>query len=81
MTASYDVILTPTTPKTAPYKGDTTETDIFLVGANLAGLPALSIPCGFTESKMPVGLHLMADKLKDELLIRIGVCFQNEINI
>ena len=77
----YDVILTPTTPKTAPCKGDTTETDIFLVGANLAGIPALSIPCAFAESKMPVGLHLMADKLKDELLIRIGVCFQNEINI
>lgn len=74
----YDLILTPTTPKTALEKGDNTETDTFLVGSNLVGLPSISIPCGFTADNMPVGLHLIANKLNDELLIKAGVCFQDE---
>ena len=42
--------------------------DIFTVSANLAGLPALSIPCGQSDG-LPVGLQLMAKPLADELLL------------
>ncbi len=50
--------------------------DLFTVGTNLAGLPAISIPCGFSEDGMPIGLHLQAPPLEEETLLRAAHMFQ-----
>lgn len=80
-----DVILTPTAPSTAFKIGEKTDdplkmylSDIFTISANLAGIPAVSIPCGMGENDMPVGLQLMAPAFKEEVLIQAGSAFQTE---
>ncbi|RLA97823.1 MAG: Asp-tRNA(Asn)/Glu-tRNA(Gln) amidotransferase subunit GatA, partial [Deltaproteobacteria bacterium] len=50
--------------------------DIYTVPANLTGLPALSIPCGFTSSGLPVGMQLMAPAFREDLLLGAGITFQ-----
>ncbi len=50
--------------------------DIYTVPANLAGLPALSIPCGFTTSGLPIGMQLMAPAFGEDLLLGAGITFQ-----
>ncbi|HXA57697.1 MAG TPA: amidase family protein [Streptosporangiaceae bacterium] len=42
---------------------------------NLAGLPALSVPCGFSDG-LPVGLHVMGPPLDDESVLRVGLAYQ-----
>lgn len=61
-----DVILTPTAPTPAFKRGEKSEdplamylADIYTIGVNLAGLPAISVPCGFTAGRMPIGLQLI----------------------
>jgi aspartyl-tRNA(Asn)/glutamyl-tRNA(Gln) amidotransferase subunit A len=61
-----DVILTPTSPTPAFKRGEKTEdplamylADIYTIGVNLAGLPAISVPCGFTAGGLPIGLQLI----------------------
>ena len=49
--------------------------DIYTIGANLAGLPAMSLPCGFVRN-LPVGLHLVAPPLHEAQLLKIGHHFQ-----
>lgn len=74
----YDIILSPTTPKVAFDKDSPLETDTFLVGTNLYGGCGISVPCGFTNSNMPIGLHLMADNFKDFNIIELGNLYQKE---
>jgi len=50
--------------------------DIYTIPANLAGIPALSIPCGFADSGMPIGLQLMGSAFHDDMLLRAGITFQ-----
>jgi aspartyl-tRNA(Asn)/glutamyl-tRNA(Gln) amidotransferase subunit A len=50
--------------------------DIFTISANLAGLPGLSVPCGFTGSGLPVGLHLMGRHFDEKTLLRAGAQFE-----
>jgi aspartyl-tRNA(Asn)/glutamyl-tRNA(Gln) amidotransferase subunit A len=52
--------------------------DIYTIPANLAGLPALSIPCGFGDNGMPVGIQLMAPAFQDDLILRTGMSFQEQ---
>ncbi len=74
-----DILLTPTTP-TPPFKlGEKLDdplqmylSDIYTVTANLAGICAISIPCGETASGFPVGVQLLADIFREDLLIRLG---------
>ena len=47
-------------------------------GWSLAGVPALSIPCGFSDSGMPVGLQLAAAPFREVTLLRAGAAFQRE---
>ncbi|WP_250278583.1 Asp-tRNA(Asn)/Glu-tRNA(Gln) amidotransferase subunit GatA [[Clostridium] colinum] len=72
----YDILLSPTTPKTPTSFDDDSETDIFLVCSNLIGTPSISIPCGFTKSNIPVGLQLMGNYLNDSLILNVAICFQ-----
>lgn len=73
-----DVLLAPVTAATAPRLGAATEPvntylgDIFTVPANIAGIPALSMPCGMDEQGLPIGLQLMGRAFSEPLLYRAG---------
>lgn len=80
--AEVDVILGPTSPTTAFKVGQLVDdpismylSDIFTIGVNMAGLPAISIPAGFSNG-FPVGLQLITDKFKEALLLRTAHQFQ-----
>ena len=73
---SVDVIAGPTSPTPAFKLGDKTDdpitmylNDIYTIGANLAGLPGVSTPCGFVDG-LPVGLHLVGPHFGEEVLLR-----------
>ena len=78
-----DVILTPTSPTPAFKIGEKVNdplgmylSDIFTIPANLAGIPGISIPCGFTGQGLPVGLQLLAKPFDEEALIRTSFSFE-----
>ena len=79
---SCDVIVTPTSPEVAFPLGSKTAdpltmylSDVYTVSANLAGVPGVSIPCGF-ESGMPVGLQLLGRPLEEAALLRVADAYQ-----
>jgi aspartyl-tRNA(Asn)/glutamyl-tRNA(Gln) amidotransferase subunit A len=51
-------------------------TDIFTVSANLAGLPGISIPCGFAGDRLPVGLQLTGKMFDEETLLRVADAYE-----
>ena len=78
-----DVILSPTTPGTAFKSGEKTSDpvemylqDIFTIPANLAGLPAISIPCG-EHKGLPLGLQLVGNSLQESTLLQFAQAFQS----
>ena len=50
--------------------------DIFTISANMAGIPALSLPCGFSGSGLPIGLQLMGTHFNEEMLFRVAHAFE-----
>ncbi|HPS93755.1 MAG TPA: Asp-tRNA(Asn)/Glu-tRNA(Gln) amidotransferase subunit GatA [Deltaproteobacteria bacterium] len=79
-----DIIAGPTVPITAFGLAEKVDDplslyllDIYTIPANLAGLPAISIPCGFGDDGMPVGLQLMAPAFQDDVILRAGIAFQD----
>ena len=46
--------------------------DVFTVGANLAGVPAITVPCGFTDANLPVGLQFTARKMDEATLLQVA---------
>jgi aspartyl-tRNA(Asn)/glutamyl-tRNA(Gln) amidotransferase subunit A len=82
--ANVDVIAGPTTPTPAFKLGDKVDdpitmylNDIYTIGANLAGLPAMSVPCGFVND-LPVGLHLVGAHFAEETILRCGHQYQQQ---
>ncbi|MBM3845842.1 MAG: Asp-tRNA(Asn)/Glu-tRNA(Gln) amidotransferase subunit GatA [Verrucomicrobia bacterium] len=81
---SVDAIVSPTTPTPAFKAGEKTAdplqmylSDIFTISCNLAGIPGMSIPCGFTTSpKLPVGMQLLGKPLGEATLIRIAHAYE-----
>lgn len=80
-----DVLVGPTTPTAAFKLGEKTSdplamylSDIYTITTNLAGIPGLSIPCGFTKSGLPIGLQLMAPAFAEENLLRTARVFERE---
>jgi aspartyl-tRNA(Asn)/glutamyl-tRNA(Gln) amidotransferase subunit A len=78
-----DVLLGPTSPTPAFKLGERTAdplsmylSDIYTITANLAGIPGLSIPCGFTRNKLPIGLQLLAAPFAEEKLLRTARVFE-----
>jgi aspartyl-tRNA(Asn)/glutamyl-tRNA(Gln) amidotransferase subunit A len=78
-----DVILGPTTPSTAFRTGEKNDNpvamylnDIFTNSANLAGLPALSVPAGFDRAGLPVGLHLVGKYLDEQSILNVAHQYQ-----
>lgn len=77
-----DVIATPTAPTTAYKLGEKINDpltmyleDVYTVGANVTGVPALSVPIDDHEG-LPIGMHLMAQPFKDDLLIDVGYAYE-----
>jgi aspartyl-tRNA(Asn)/glutamyl-tRNA(Gln) amidotransferase subunit A len=52
--------------------------DVFTLPCNLAGLPGLAVPCGFTKAGLPVGLQLMGRPFDEAKLLRIARAFERE---
>lgn len=80
---SCDVVLGPTSPSAAFKIGEKSDdpvamylSDIYTVATNLAGLPGLSIPCGFTKSGLPIGLQLQGPAFAEETLLQAGYLYQ-----
>ncbi|MBQ2296205.1 MAG: Asp-tRNA(Asn)/Glu-tRNA(Gln) amidotransferase subunit GatA [Clostridia bacterium] len=79
----YDAIMCPTSPSAAGPLGfketDNTRmylSDIYTVSANIAGLPALSVPCGFTSDGLPVGVQFMGRRFCDAKVISLAAEYQ-----
>jgi aspartyl-tRNA(Asn)/glutamyl-tRNA(Gln) amidotransferase subunit A len=79
------VIATPTSPTAAFKLGERIHdplqmylADVFTVSAPLAGLPAISIPCGFTRDCLPVGLQLVGRMWDEETILRAGDAYERD---
>lgn len=79
----YDVIVGPVSPNTAPKLGKNNKeplkmylSDIYTVAANLAGLPAMSIPCGKDKKGLPIGLQIMADCFEEKKMINVAYAYE-----
>lgn len=79
----YDIILGPVAPTTALKIGESLSDplkmylgDIYTVSVNLAGLPGISLPCGFDRDGMPVGMQLLAKPFDEKTIIRAAYTFE-----
>ncbi len=82
----YDVILTPTSPVTAFDIGEKSNNplemylaDICTVSVNIAGIPAISIPCGVDGKGMPVGMQLIGNKFEEEKILNVAYTFEQKV--
>ncbi|MDP2606798.1 MAG: Asp-tRNA(Asn)/Glu-tRNA(Gln) amidotransferase subunit GatA [Deltaproteobacteria bacterium] len=78
-----DAILTPTAPTTAFKIGEKTQdplqmylSDIYTISVNLAGLPALSLPCGFDGDGMPIGLQIIGKQFDEATILRLAYAYE-----
>lgn len=83
-----DLIVTPVSPTTAFKIGEKTEdplqmylSDIFTIPVNLAGLPAISVPCGFDSIGLPVGLQIIGKPLDEAGILMAAYCIEREKNL
>ena len=85
---TYDVILSPTSP-VLPFKigeksNDPVEmylADIYTININLAGIPAVSVPCGFSESGLPIGIQIIGDHYEEEKILRAAYALEQELKL
>ena len=78
-----DILLAPTSPTTAFGSGDNIDnpmamylSDLLTIPANLAGLPAISLPCGFNKSGLPIGLQLIGNIFDEGRLLQVASQFE-----
>jgi aspartyl-tRNA(Asn)/glutamyl-tRNA(Gln) amidotransferase subunit A len=83
-----DVLLTPTTPTPAFKIGEKTDdplqmylSDIFTISTNLAGIPGMVVPCGFTRAGLPVGVQFLAGHFEEGKLIQIAAAYEKNANL
>ncbi len=82
-----DVIISPTSPTTAFKIGEKASdplsmylSDIYTISANLAGIPAISIPCGFSPQGLPIGLQIIGKPFAEETLLRVAYAYEQSTN-
>ncbi len=75
--------MTPTAPTPAFKIGEKVDdplqmylSDIFTISANLAGIPGISLPCGFSKKGLPIGLQLLAKSFDEQVLLRIAYTYE-----
>jgi aspartyl-tRNA(Asn)/glutamyl-tRNA(Gln) amidotransferase subunit A len=78
-----DVIVAPTAPTTAFKIGEKTQdplqmylSDIYTISVNLAGLPALSLPCGFDTTGLPIGLQIIGKPFDEATILRVAHAYE-----
>ncbi|MFN3740950.1 MAG: amidase family protein, partial [Thermodesulfovibrionales bacterium] len=78
-----DVIVTPTTPTPAFKIGEKASdplqmylSDIFTISVNLAGVPAISIPCGFSSQGLPIGLQIIGRHFDEEKILQVAHAYE-----
>jgi aspartyl-tRNA(Asn)/glutamyl-tRNA(Gln) amidotransferase subunit A len=78
-----DCLMLPVSPTTAFKIGEKTDdplqmylADVYTIAVNLAGLPGISIPCGFDEKNLPIGLQIITGPFTEDRLLRIGQMYQ-----
>jgi aspartyl-tRNA(Asn)/glutamyl-tRNA(Gln) amidotransferase subunit A len=81
--AQVDVLISPTTPTTAFKAGEKTNdplsmylSDLMTIPVNLAGLPGLSLPCGFDEKGLPIGLQIIGNVLREDLVLQAAYAYE-----
>ena len=86
--AAYDVLLGPAAPQTAPKIGESLSDplqmylgDLYTAAVNLAGLPAISVPCTVSKAGLPIGIQLIGDCLQEKKIIRAAAAFEKERGI
>jgi len=86
--ARFDLLVSPTSPTTAFRIGERTDdpmamylSDVFTIPANLAGVPAISVPCGLDSRGLPVGLQLTAPVLAEQTLLRAAQALDGELDL
>lgn len=91
--SEVDCIFTPTTPTPAPKIGQTTmqvggvDEDVRLAttrlmrAINVLGIPALSIPCGFTKAGLPIGLQILGAPRAEEMILRVGAAIEDATGV
>ena len=86
--ASCDAILSPVAPTPAYPIGETVDdpltmylSDIFTLSANLAGIPGISVPCGFSKEGLPIGLQIMGSHFSESTLFKIADQFEKTAGI
>ena len=82
----YDVLLTPVSPNTAFKIGEKCNNplemylaDICTVSINIAGIPAISLPCGVDKEGMPVGMQLIGNRFEEKKILNVAYKFEQEI--
>lgn len=85
---SYDVILSPTSPVLPFNIGEKTDdplemylADIYTVNINIAGLPAVSMPCGFSKNRLPIGLQFIGDHYTEKKLLQAAYSLEQALGI
>lgn len=81
--ASYDIILLPAAPTTAPKLGESLSDpikmylgDIYTISVNLAGLPGMTVPCGKDDKGLPIGLQLIGDCFQEKKIIQAAYTYE-----
>ena len=80
-----DAIVTPTTPTAAFKAGEKSEdplqmylSDIFTISCNLAGIPGISLPCGFTSNpKLPIGLQILGKPFGEQTILNLAHAYEH----
>ena len=85
---SVDVLLTPTSPTTAFPVGAHADNplamylaDLLTIPANLAGLPAISLPCGFDDAGLPIGVQLITNVLEESRLLQVAFHYEQAADV
>ena len=83
-----DFLITPVTPETAFRIGEKTDdpikmylSDIFTIAVNLAGLPGISVPCGFDSKGLPVGVQLIGRAFDEETILKVADFIEKELKL
>jgi len=78
-----DVLVCPTSPTTAFKAGEKVDdplsmylSDLMTIPVNLAGLPGMSLPCGFDDLGLPIGIQLIGNVLREDLLFEVGYAYE-----
>lgn len=81
-----DAIICPTSPETAFKLGEKSDdpikmylSDIFTININLAGVPAISVPCGFDTKRLPIGLQIIGNYMDEQTILNIAFAFEQTI--